>query len=311
MHIIFVSDRMATARTVTITPRVMMLAGLALVGIVVGLSSLFSFITIRHAAEIRLPLFQEMALNLRKEEEQKTQDFMRENLNAMAIRLGEMQAQMMRLDSLGERVGRLVGIKPQELRLNEKPGQGGVQTGPTSPISAEELQQQVEALAHQLENRGDYLGLVEAELIDDRIRRNLLPTTMPIGGGLMTSSFGWRIDPFTGHRALHEGVDFPSSIGSPIKAAAGGVIIAAASHPQYGNMVEVDHGNGLVTRYAHASRLTVKEGAVVKRGQKLAEVGSTGRSTGPHLHFEVRKDGVAVNPHRFLRNAQRGLLASR
>lgn len=117
------------------------------------------------------------------------------------------------------------------------------------------------------------------------------------------SGFGWRIDPFNGRGAMHEGVDFAAPVGTPILAAAGGIVITAEAHPQYGNMVELDHGNGLVTRYAHASRLTAKVGELVKRGQKVAEVGSTGHSTGPHLHFEVREHGIAKNPSNFLTTA--------
>lgn len=108
---------------------------------------------------------------------------------------------------------------------------------------------------------------------------------------------------------MHEGIDFSAPPGTPIRAAAAGIVVAAERHPFYGNMVEIDHGNDLVTRYAHASKLLVKEGALVKRGQKVAEVGSTGRSTGPHLHFEVRFKGAAQNPNRFLQNAQQQKLA--
>jgi murein DD-endopeptidase MepM/ murein hydrolase activator NlpD len=121
-----------------------------------------------------------------------------------------------------------------------------------------------------------------------------------VQGVAIGSPFGWRTDPFTGRSALHTGHDYQADTGTPIVAAAGGVVVAAETHAQYGNMVEVDHGNDLVTRYAHASRLLVKKGDLVKRGQKLAEVGSTGRSTGPHLHFEVLVQGVWQDPKKFL-----------
>jgi murein DD-endopeptidase MepM/ murein hydrolase activator NlpD len=124
---------------------------------------------------------------------------------------------------------------------------------------------------------------------------------MPVDSGWSVSSFGWRIDPFTGQNAMHEGIDFIAGIGAPVFAAAAGVVIAAEHHSQYGKMVEIDHGNDFITRYAHASKLLVKRGELVQRGRKIAEVGSTGRSTGPHLHFEVRYRGVAQNPAKFLR----------
>jgi len=155
--------------------------------------------------------------------------------------------------------------------------------------------------------------MIESQLLEDRIRKSLLPTSLPVEAQWNASTYGWRLDPFTGERALHEGVDFQAQVGTDIVAAAGGVVVTAAYHPAYGNLVEIDHGNDLVTRYAHASRLLVKTGTVVKRGQKIAEVGSTGRSTGPHLHFEVRANGVAQNPGRFLQAAREGgmLVAAR
>jgi murein DD-endopeptidase MepM/ murein hydrolase activator NlpD len=124
---------------------------------------------------------------------------------------------------------------------------------------------------------------------------------LPVAGGWYSSNYGWRIDPFTGQRAFHEGVDFMAQMGTPIFAAAGGVVVYSDLHPQYGNMVEIDHGNDLISRYAHASRRLVKLGDVVLRGARIAEVGMTGRSTGPHLHFEVRQRGAPANPAQFLR----------
>lgn len=309
MHIILVSDRLATAKTISVSMRHIALFAGVLMLAVLGLSTLFSFITLRHAAELRLPFIQEIALSMRAEEAQRTQTFMRDNLNAMAIKIGEIQARMLRLDSLGERLGGMVGIKPQEFKAAEKPGQGGPLVQPTQPFSAEELQRQLDLLGQQVDMRSDYLGLVESELLDERVRNNLLPTTLPVQAEWNTSGYGMRIDPFTGHRALHEGVDFPGDVGTPIMAAAAGVVIVSEVHPGYGNLIEIDHGKGLTTRYAHCSKLLVQAGAFVKRGQKVAELGSTGRSTGPHLHFEVRSNGVSMNPNNFLRHAQQTDLA--
>ena len=139
-------------------------------------------------------------------------------------------------------------------------------------------------------------------LMQNQLSRGLLPSSVPIENGVYTSNFGWRVDPFTGNSAMHEGVDFMAEPGTAIFASAGGVVVYADTHAQYGNMVEIDHGNDIVTRYAHASKLLVKAGQVVRRGDKVAEVGSTGRSTGNHLHFEVRYKGSAQNPVRFLQN---------
>jgi murein DD-endopeptidase MepM/ murein hydrolase activator NlpD len=146
----------------------------------------------------------------------------------------------------------------------------------------------------------DWLTVIESRLFDQKIQRTLVPTEEPVAGGRIGSPFGFRIDPITGRSALHTGLDFPADTGTPILAAAGGVVVVQDMHPAYGNMVEVDHGNDLITRYAHASRVLVKKGDIVKRGQVIAAVGSTGRSTGPHLHFEVWVSGVPQDPSRFL-----------
>jgi murein DD-endopeptidase MepM/ murein hydrolase activator NlpD len=245
---------------------------------------------------------------VREQETQKTQEFLRENLNAMAVRLGQLQAQLMRLDTLGERLGQLSGIKPSD-KPADKPGQGGPFIAPNKPLTPDDLQRQIDQLSRQLESKGDYLGLIETELMDERVKKNQLPTALPVEAQWNASGFGWRIDPFTGEQAMHEGIDFIADTGTAIQAAAAGIVVTAERHPQYGNLIEIDHGNELITRYAHASKVLVKQGALVKRGQKIAEVGSTGRSTGPHLHFEVRFRGVAQNPNRFLQNAQQQKLA--
>lgn len=304
MHIILVSDRLATARTITITARHLAIAVACLVLTILAVSSLFSYVTVRHAAEVRLPFLQSLLMSVREQETQKTQDFLRENLNAMAVRLGQLQAQLLRLDTLGERLGQMSGIKTPEVKTIDKAGQGGPLIVPAKPLTQDDLQRQLDQLARQLESKSDYLGLIESELMDERVKKNLLPTALPVEAQWNASGFGWRIDPFTGEQAMHEGIDFIAETGTPIVAAAAGIVVTSERHPQYGNLVEIDHGNDLITRYAHASRVLVKQGALVKRGQKIAEVGSTGRSTGPHLHFEVRFKGAAQNPNRFLKNAQ-------
>jgi murein DD-endopeptidase MepM/ murein hydrolase activator NlpD len=305
VHIILVSDRLATAKTLTLTWRHLMIGTGLLFASVIGLSSLFSYVTVRHAAELRLPFLQDLLRGVSAEETQKSREYVRDNIQAMAVKLGQMQAQLIRLDSLGERLATVAGVKIQEAR--PEPASGDRRGGPLvhpSALSADELQQALDALSHQVESRTDTLTLLESQIFDDRVKKALLPTTLPVNAQWNASAFGWRLDPFTGDRAMHEGVDFPGEVGTPIVAAAAGVVVAAERHPEYGLMVDVDHGNDLTTRYAHASKLLVKPGAFVKRGQKIAELGSTGRSTGPHLHFEVRVKGAAQNPNRFLQLAQ-------
>lgn len=302
MHIILVPSRLAAAKTITLGPGHLAIAGaLAALGMLVVAVGLF-YLTLSYSAELKLPLLETALASVQERESRKAESFLRENLNAMAVKLGQMQAQLMRLDALGDRVSSLAGLKPGEFRFNENPGRGGALSTSMPPqnISLADFGRQLEMLSRNLENRTDTLGILETTLFDVRVKRRLLPTVTPVEASWNASSFGWRLDPFTGQNALHEGVDFIADTGTPIFAAAGGVVLTAEVHHQYGKMIEIDHGNDFVTRYAHASKILVKPGDVVQRGRKIAEVGSTGRSTGPHLHFEVRYRGVAQNPSRFL-----------
>jgi murein DD-endopeptidase MepM/ murein hydrolase activator NlpD len=222
----------------------------------------------------------------------------------MALRLGDLQARVMRLDGLGERLAKSAGLKPQELPSllgGAAPGRGGAESSmPSRNLTVKEFSNLVESLARQVDERSDQMSVLEALLLQDSANRKFLPSKFPIIDGWYSSNFGYRIDPFTGQNSMHEGIDFPAEVGTPIVAAASGKVIVAEWHPQYGKMLEIDHGSGLVSRYAHASQLLVKQGDLVMAGQRVAVVGTTGRSTGPHLHFEVRLNGSPQNPARFL-----------
>ncbi len=227
-----------------------------------------------------------------------TQDaYMRANLDAMARKLGEMQARMVQIDSLGERVAGLAGLSATEFKT--PPGAGGALVA-SRDLSMDELMGALDLIDQRSGSRVDWLTVVESRLFDQKIQRTMVPTEQPVEGVSVGSPFGFRIDPITGRSALHTGLDFPAETGTPILSAAGGLVVVQEYHPAYGNMVEIDHGNDLMTRYAHASKVFVKKGDLVKRGQKIAEIGSTGRSTGPHLHFEVWVSGVPQDPQRFL-----------
>jgi murein DD-endopeptidase MepM/ murein hydrolase activator NlpD len=284
-----------------------MFAGVLLMGVLVLALTLGLFwITVRHASDLKvqLPLLDSLVKSAQEAQQRKTEEFLRENLNAMAVKVGEMQAQLMRLDALGERLSALAGLKPGEFRFTEVPGRGGAVSS-AKDLSMAEFNRQLDQLGRQMENRTDSLGVLESQLFDAKVKKKLMPTIPPVDGSWSASSFGWRIDPFNGMLAMHEGVDFVVDVGTPVYAAAGGVVKFAGMHPQYGYMVEIDHGNDFTTRYAHNSKLLVKEGEVVQRGAKIAESGATGRATGPHVHFEVRYRGVAQNPARFLQAASR------
>ena len=232
-----------------------------------------------------------------KDEFDQRDRFMRENLDVLARKLGEMQAKMTQLESLGERVSGLAGVNPAELKM--KPGQGGALVS-GRPLSVEELQATLADLDRLTDQRTDLMTVMESRLFEQKIRNMMVPTQQPVSAGNLGSLFGWRIDPFTGRSALHTGLDFQSGFGTSILAAAGGIVVTQEFHPAYGNMIEIDHGNDLITRYAHASKTLVKRGDLIKRGQKIAEVGTTGRSTGAHLHFEVLVQGIPQDPQKFL-----------
>lgn len=230
--------------------------------------------------------------------------FVRQNIDAMARKVGEMQARMVQLESLSERVSTMAGVAipaSADKKSGKPPGQGGVLVG-GRPLSMQELQSTLESLDRLSGQRTDLFTVMESRLLDQHLSKHMIPTQQPVLGQVVGSGFGWRIDPITGNSALHTGLDFPAATGSDILAAAGGVVVTQEFHPAYGNMLEIDHGNQVLTRYAHASRVLVRRGDVVRRGQKIAQVGTTGRSTGPHLHFEVWVQGVLQNPQKFLEN---------
>lgn len=221
-------------------------------------------------------------------------------VNELAVRVGELQARLARMNAIGERVAAKAGVPLPA--VTAEAGRGGplLETNPPT-LSAAELASLIDSLTQQLELASDQLMVLDAELLLRQASQGKLPMDRPVArGAYLSSVFGTRIDPFTGRPARHEGLDFANDFGSPILAAESGVVLVVRMHPQYGNSLDVDHGNGLVTRYAHVSRILVKKGDLVKRGQAIAEMGSTGRSTGPHLHFEVMKDGVPQNPMGYL-----------
>lgn len=322
MQILITTSALARPKVFQFTPWSLVLTGLALIIPLMILSLILYHAVVLKAAHERWPIISEAVRFVERQELAQRDRFMRENLDAMAEKVGEMQARLMRLEAVSERVAGMAGMKPDEIKAIEVPAAaasgaaGGASAAAGGPLvslrdagpattSAEilsALTEQVGQLHALGERQADVLTLIESHLFEKRLDALLMPSTQPVDGPI-GSGFGFRRDPFTGRPALHTGLDFPADLGTAIVAAAGGVVLSAGPHPQYGLLVELDHGNGLVTRYAHTSRMLVKQGDLVKRGQRIAEVGNTGRSTGPHLHFEVLVDGVQQNPTRFLQSA--------
>ena len=295
MQIILVSRHLKVARTITIMPRHLLLAGASFFSLVLFTAQLISPLTVRVTNDDR-----QGGVVAQQQETHESQLFVNNNLQMMAVRLGELKAHILHLDTLGERLSGLAGIKRETPPPVQPPaGQGGAFV--PAPPGADELQHEIDRLSREVDARTDELAFLESSFLEKRVRERLLPTTLPVKGAELGSPFGRRSDPIIGLRAMHEGIDFNADAGELVAAAADGVILTAAYHGDFGNMVEIDHGDGLTTRYAHLSRMNVKPGNIVKRGDKVGAVGSTGRSTGSHLHFEVRMLGVAQNPAHFLK----------
>jgi murein DD-endopeptidase MepM/ murein hydrolase activator NlpD len=295
-----------------------MLAGLIVVLTLLA-GTVYSLVFLKATRE-GWPIVSKLVRPVVRDESAQRDRYMRENLDAMAQRLGELQAKLIKLEAMGERVSTAVGVKPDEVapllmkKVDAAKGdkgdvrgdaRGDAKGGPYVPLSAEgsvslgDLRAAVGALDLEADQHTDLFTLLESRWLETRLQSLMIPNSPPVNVPV-GSGFGFRSDPFLGRMALHTGLDFPAPTGTPVHAAAGGVVLSAAVHPEYGNLVEIDHGNGLVTRYAHNSKMLVKAGDLIQRGQVISEVGTTGRSTGAHLHFEVLVDGVPQNPAKFL-----------
>lgn len=315
MNIILVSNNMAKAKTLSVLQVGMILVTLVFLSVVIAMMLI---VPQESAAQQGKKSLIPSQLRFSFNNPQK-------HLDAYALQLGEMQARLMRLDAQSERLAKLAGEKKDsranaaDAKPEPKADVGPALSSPisdkasdkalnrggplvrSSPLSEAELEKQIAALMENIESSTEYLNVIEAKLLQQSVLKDTLPNSSPVGVAYNSSSFGWRLDPFNGHKAFHEGLDFSAASGTPIYAAAGGIVSTAEQTPDYGKIVKIDHGSGLETRYAHASKLFVRAGDRVEKGQKIAEVGSTGRSTGPHLHYEIRLAGNPLDPRKYLR----------
>jgi murein DD-endopeptidase MepM/ murein hydrolase activator NlpD len=223
---------------------------------------------------------------------------MQRELNAMAARLGELQAEANRLNALGDRLTRAGQLGDGEFDFDKPVPVGGV--GPVHDIGAGELDRGIATLAARFRQSGEQLSVLESLLFSHKLEQDAVPSGMPVANSYITSGFGGRADPLGRGGEFHKGIDFKARTGDPVLAVADGVVSFAGRRSGYGNVVEIDHGNGYVTRYAHNSRLLVRVGDLVHVGSVIAKAGSTGRSTGAHVHLEVWENGHVLNPARFL-----------
>jgi len=250
-----------------------------------------------------LSVVQEQAIN---DLATRDSNYIRGNVDLLASKVGDLQARLIELEGLSKRVAKVAGLSYTDPEI-----QAGIVDASAQVMdyitpddaafgSAEGLGRELDSLQQQAARQKDRLAMLDVALTRRAGVEASLPTYTPVNYPYLSSSFGWRRNPVTGRHVMHEGLDFAAPRGTPIRAASGGVVTEARSISGYGKMVEITHGNGLVTRYAHASKLNVAVGDIVEKGQLIANVGSTGRSTGPHLHFEVRMAGHPLDPTLFL-----------
>jgi murein DD-endopeptidase MepM/ murein hydrolase activator NlpD len=304
MNVIVFSRRMGRARQFELArPRVLMAMA---IGVVLLFSIVFlAGLKLDHRSLVLEPTAQVREWS-RQLEEQRSQlvnsrGELQERLDAIASRMGQMTAQVIRLEALGRRLTEMAGLDQGEFNFGEPPAQGGPEAAFEGALAtAPELTVMLDRLARQIEDKERQLGVLENLISTRNLSREIVPDGRPVSQGWISSYFGNRADPFTGRTAFHRGVDFAGRSASAVVTVASGVVTWSRERFGYGKTVEINHGNGYVTRYAHNAKNLVKIGDTVKKGQTIALMGSSGRSTGPHLHFEVLKDGRAVNPISFV-----------
>jgi murein DD-endopeptidase MepM/ murein hydrolase activator NlpD len=300
MNIILVSNKMAKAKSLSVLQAGALVAALVLVPVLLTLLFITPNSDIKEQGMKALlpPNLKSSIISSQV------------HLDAYAKELGELQARMMRLDAQSQRLAKFAGEKGKpdinkpnfQKETDLLPANRGGPLINAHPMSESDLQAAILELAQAVDARDDSLSGLEAKILQQGVLKDMLPNGTPVSAAYNSSSYGWRIDPFTGYKAFHEGLDFPANIGTSIRAAADGIVSEADHTSDYGNIVKIEHGSGLETRYAHASKLLVHVGERVVKGQVVAEVGNTGRSTGPHLHYEIRLNGEALDPRRYLQN---------
>jgi len=238
-------------------------------------------------------------LNAQKREIAQLKQQLQERVDAMAMRLGQMNAHVIRLDALGKRLTDMANIDPREFDFDSEPPSGGPEAEGTG-AEIPDLTRMLEALERKVELRDAQLSALENVILARELKAQIRPEGRPVSQGFISSFFGQRQDPFTGHQAFHKGVDFAGTAGAEVVAVAAGIVTWSGKRAGYGTLVEISHGDGFVTRYGHNQRNLVSVGETVTRGQPIALMGSTGRSTGPHVHFEVLRNGRQVNPASFI-----------
>jgi murein DD-endopeptidase MepM/ murein hydrolase activator NlpD len=305
MNLIIVSKFFKTPKKIALrVPRALALLGAFLIGLF-GFGASAGYL-VRAANDAALTELQQLRdqVEIQQDDLDATRGEAQREINAMAVKLAELQAQSTRLNALGERLTRIGALDDGEFNFGEPPAVGGPASGEESAAVMENLQSSLDQLGERLGSQARQLQLLESMLLDRDVDASLLPSGRPVSAGYMSSSYGNRADPFTGFSDFHQGVDFNGPRGSDVLSVADGVVSFSGRRSGYGNVVEIDHSNGYMTRYGHNLENLVKPGERIRAGQLIAKMGATGRATGNHVHFEVWLNNRAVNPHQYLRNAR-------
>jgi murein DD-endopeptidase MepM/ murein hydrolase activator NlpD len=303
MNLIFVGRKSGRVKQFDLHHPLVVGAALALaLGVVGAAFSIGVTLGLHHRAANPIDQLGGWSAQLLKQQSQieDVRHILQEKVNALAMRVGQMNANVIRLDALGKRLTRMANLDDGEFDFGHPPALGGEGGADGQPAQIPNLTAMVDDLQTQLSSREQQLGVLENLILTRELNKQVYPEGRPVQDGWISSYFGRRADPFTGYTADHKGVDFAAPKGTAVSSVAAGLVTFAGERTGYGEMVEINHGNGLATRYCHNEKLLVKQGDMVRKGQEVALMGSTGHSTGPHVHFEVLKNGAQVDPLRFI-----------
>ncbi|MBL1278054.1 MAG: M23 family metallopeptidase [Ectothiorhodospiraceae bacterium] len=304
MNIIFIGKRGRQTKTVKLASPGIIVGALLAVTLIPSTLFYSGYFTAQNAApkqDQALISSWQGEMKVQREEIATARRKVDEDMDALAIRLGELQAKMIRLDALGERLTEVAKLDRGEFDFSSTPAQGGPKDDTAvESMTAPDFVQSLEMLTRQVDDRSAQLSMLETMMMSRNLRDEMRPAGRPIKRGWISSYYGMRTDPFTGRREHHKGMDLAGKEGSDVIAVGSGVVTWAGDRYGYGKLVEVNHGNGYSTRYGHGAEVLVSVGDTVKKGQVLALMGSTGRSTGPHVHFEVLYKGKAVDPKKYI-----------
>lgn len=303
MNVIVFSKRLGKARQFELNRPLAMTVMIAAVMTLLG-GTLFAGVMLGRSGFEPTAQTSEWSAKLAEQREQITtaKREVQERLDALASRVGQMNAHVIRLDALGRRLTEMANLDKGEFNFDSEPAVGGPEGLIEGAVAtAPDMTALLDNLTHQIRDRERQLSVLESLISTRNLSRQIVPGGRPVTQGWISSYFGHRADPFTGRNAFHRGLDFAGPAGAEVVAVASGVVTYSKDRFGYGKTVEINHGGGYVTRYAHNQKVLVKAGDTIQKGQAIALIGSTGRSTGPHLHFEVLKQGRAVDPMSFVR----------